>query len=138
MSDYETILYVERESVARLMVTALQAHGFSPREITDGGLPGIGAGLTGKGLAIAVPRTIGQSRPTSPMAAPTNTGVQQNGSRHRCFRPRSWIPAFAGKAPKGTPAAPFQPGVTMRVGLVLPPHSAAFSLSQSTMVCGSW
>tara|TARA_R100000365_G_scaffold458_4_gene1520 strand:+ start:783 stop:1022 length:240 start_codon:yes stop_codon:yes gene_type:complete len=66
MSDYETILYVERESVARLMVTALQAHGFSPREITDGGLPGIGAGLTGKGLAIAVPAR--EARDAKPLA----------------------------------------------------------------------
>ncbi|RDE09613.1 hypothetical protein [Pelagibacterium lacus] len=55
MTDYETIVYVERESVARLMVAALKAHGFSPRDIADGGLPGIGSGLTDRGLAIAVP-----------------------------------------------------------------------------------
>lgn len=66
MTDYETILYVERESVARLMVTALRAHGFSPREIADGGLPGIGTGLTGKGLAIAVP--VGEARDAQPLA----------------------------------------------------------------------
>jgi|TARA_A100001391_G_scaffold122370_3_gene83479 hypothetical protein len=66
MTDYETIVYVERESVARLMVTALQAHGFSPREITDGGLPGIGAGLTGRGLAIAVPTH--EARDAQPLA----------------------------------------------------------------------
>lgn len=66
MTDYETIIYVERESTARLMVTALRAHGFSPREITDGGLPGIGAGLTGKGLAIAVPA--GEAREAQPLA----------------------------------------------------------------------
>jgi len=66
MTDFETIVYVERESVARLMVTALKAHGFSPREITDGGLPGIGAGLTGKGLAIAVP--VSEARDAQPLA----------------------------------------------------------------------
>lgn len=66
MTDYETILYVERESVARLMVAALRAHGFSPREITDGGLPGIGSGLTGKGLAIAVPQE--EARDAQPLA----------------------------------------------------------------------
>jgi len=64
MSDYEPIVYVERESVARLMVAALRAHGFSPREITDGGLPGINSGLTGKGLAISVPASeAGDARP---------------------------------------------------------------------------
>lgn len=66
MTDYETIIYVERESVARLMVTALRAHGFSPREIADGGLPGIGVGLTGKGHAIAVPAE--QARDAQPLA----------------------------------------------------------------------
>lgn len=66
MTDYETIVYVERESVARLMVTALRAHGFSPREILDGGLPGIGSGLTGKGLAIAVPAH--EARDAQPLA----------------------------------------------------------------------
>ncbi|WMT88975.1 hypothetical protein [Pelagibacterium sp. H642] len=66
MTDYETIIYVERESVARLMVTALRAHGFSPREITDGGLPGIGTGLTGRGLAIAVPES--EARDAQPLA----------------------------------------------------------------------
>ena len=35
MTDYETILYVERESVARLLITALRAHGFTPREISQ-------------------------------------------------------------------------------------------------------
>lgn len=55
MTDYETIVYVEREAVARLMVTALRAHGFSPQDISDGGFPGIGSGLTDRGLAIAVP-----------------------------------------------------------------------------------
>ncbi len=66
MTDYETILYVERESVARLLITALRAHGFTPREIADGGLPGIGTGITGKGLAIAVPTD--QARDATPLA----------------------------------------------------------------------
>ncbi len=66
MTDYETIVYVERESTARLMVTALQAHGFTPKEIADGGLPGIGQGLTGNGVAIAVPAD--QARDAQPLA----------------------------------------------------------------------
>jgi hypothetical protein len=47
-------------------VTALRAHGFSPREIADGGLPGIGTGLTGQGLAIAVPAS--EAREAQPLA----------------------------------------------------------------------
>ena len=38
----------------------------SPREILDGGLPGIGTGLTGKGLAIAVPAS--EARDAQPLA----------------------------------------------------------------------
>eukprot|EP00873_Tetraselmis_striata_P031803 jgi/Tetstr1/452067/TSEL_039103.t1 len=48
------------------MMVERKAHGFSPREITDGGLPGIGAGLTGKGLAIAVPAR--EARDAKPLA----------------------------------------------------------------------
>lgn len=55
MSDYEIILYVERESMARLLIPALRAHGFSPRDIADGGLPGIQSAITPNGIAIAVP-----------------------------------------------------------------------------------
>lgn len=54
MTDYETIAHVEKETTARVLVTALRAHGFHPREITDGGLPGIRIGLA-QGIAISVP-----------------------------------------------------------------------------------
>lgn len=55
MTDFETILHVEKESVARILITALRAHGFAPRDIADGGLPGIRTGLS-DGIAIAVPQ----------------------------------------------------------------------------------
>ena len=54
MRDYETILHVENESFARILITALRAHGFNPRDVADGGFPGIRTGLS-KGIAIAVP-----------------------------------------------------------------------------------
>lgn len=55
MSELTTIVHVEREAVARLLVAALEAHGFSPRAIADGGLPGLGTGKTEKGIPIMVP-----------------------------------------------------------------------------------
>ena len=45
MTDYETIIHVRSEARARVLIAALRAHGFSPREIADGGLPGVGAAL---------------------------------------------------------------------------------------------
>ncbi|WP_404401221.1 hypothetical protein [Pelagibacterium halotolerans] len=54
MTDYKTILYVEKESIARILITALRAHGFTPRDIAYGGLPGIRTGLS-EGIAIDVP-----------------------------------------------------------------------------------
>lgn len=43
---FETIAEVENISVARVLVTALQAHGFHPREDGETGLPGM-PGITG-------------------------------------------------------------------------------------------
>ncbi|MCD7058276.1 hypothetical protein [Pelagibacterium xiamenense] len=65
MTDYETILYVEKESVARILLTALRAHGFTPRDIPDGGLPGIRTGLS-DGIAIDVPED--QASDAKPLA----------------------------------------------------------------------
>lgn len=55
MSDYETIIHVKSEARARVLIAALRAHGFSPRDIADGGLPGVSAGLSGTGVPVAVP-----------------------------------------------------------------------------------
>lgn len=66
MIDYETIIHVERESIARLMVAALRAHGFNPRDVADGGLPGIQSAMTDKGLAISVPA--GEANDARPLA----------------------------------------------------------------------
>ncbi|WP_127144066.1 hypothetical protein [Pelagibacterium montanilacus] len=55
MIDFETIATVKREGTARVLITALRAHGFSPRDIADGGFPGVSSGLTGSGIPITVP-----------------------------------------------------------------------------------
>ncbi|WP_196260186.1 hypothetical protein [Pelagibacterium limicola] len=55
MTEYETIVYVRSEARARVLIAALRAHGFSPRDIADGGLPGVSAGFSGTGVPIAVP-----------------------------------------------------------------------------------
>lgn len=56
MTDYETIIHVKSESRARVLIAALRAHGFSPREVANGGLPGVSAGLSGAGVPIDVPK----------------------------------------------------------------------------------
>lgn len=55
MSEFVTIARTKRESTARVLVTALQAHGFHPRELSDGGLPGLGGGFSEEGFPIDVP-----------------------------------------------------------------------------------
>lgn len=55
MTDYETIIHVRTEGKAQVLIAALRAHGFSPRDIANGGLPGVGAALSGQGIGIAVP-----------------------------------------------------------------------------------
>jgi hypothetical protein len=49
--SYVEIARVDTLSQARVLVTALKAHGFNPREPADGGLPGV----TGSGHAVEVP-----------------------------------------------------------------------------------
>lgn len=55
MTDYVTILEVRSEGRAQVLIAALRAHGFSPRDIATGGLPGVTTGLSGTGVPIAVP-----------------------------------------------------------------------------------
>jgi len=55
MSEYVTIVRTRREGTARVLVTALQAHGFHPRTLSDGGLPGLGGGFSQEGYPIDVP-----------------------------------------------------------------------------------
>jgi hypothetical protein len=53
--SYETIAEIEDPSVARVLIAALKAHGFHPREGAEHGLPGL-AGVYGhKGIPIEVP-----------------------------------------------------------------------------------
>ena len=50
-----TIAEIEDPSVARVLIAALRAHGFHPREGAEHGLPGL-AGVYGpKGIPIEVP-----------------------------------------------------------------------------------
>ncbi|GHA24500.1 hypothetical protein GCM10007989_20210 [Devosia pacifica] len=52
---YETILRADDMSMARVLITALRAHGFHPFESGDGGLPGVPAVFGQKGVPIEVP-----------------------------------------------------------------------------------
>jgi hypothetical protein len=51
----ETVAEVDDLSVARVLVTALRAHGFNPMEPGDGGLPGVRGWFNGKLVAVLVP-----------------------------------------------------------------------------------
>ena len=51
----ETIAHVPNPSLARVLIAALQAHGFHPVEGGDGGLPGVTDAFFGKGVPIRVP-----------------------------------------------------------------------------------
>ena len=52
---FETVATVEDPSVARVLIAALRAHGFRPREGAEHGLPGF-AGVYGpKGIPIELP-----------------------------------------------------------------------------------
>jgi hypothetical protein len=66
MTDYETIIHVRSEARARVLIAALRAHGFSPRDIATGGLPGVSLGLSGTGVPIAVPEH--EARDAKPLA----------------------------------------------------------------------
>jgi len=52
---FETIAEVTDPSVARVLMTALKAHGFHPLEGGESGLPGLPGVFGPKGVAIAVP-----------------------------------------------------------------------------------
>lgn len=51
----ETIAEVTDAAVARVLITALRAHGFHPMEGGDSGLPGMPGVFGPKGVAIWVP-----------------------------------------------------------------------------------
>lgn len=53
--SFVTIASVEDPAMARVLLTALKAHGFHPMEGGDGGLPGIPNVFGPKGLAIELP-----------------------------------------------------------------------------------
>lgn len=53
---FETVATVEDPAIARVLIAALKAHGFHPREGAEHGLPGL-AGVYGpKGIAIELPK----------------------------------------------------------------------------------
>lgn len=66
MSDFVTIVRVETEGTARVLAMALRAHGFNPRELADGGLPGIRAVLGRPGFPIEVPAS--EAEDATPLA----------------------------------------------------------------------
>ena len=52
---FETIAEVQDPSVARVLITALKAHGFHPLEGGENGLPGLPGVFDPRGVGIAVP-----------------------------------------------------------------------------------
>ncbi len=52
---YETVAEVEDPSVARVLIAALKAHGFHPKEGGESGLPGLPGVYSPKGIAIELP-----------------------------------------------------------------------------------
>jgi hypothetical protein len=52
---FETIADVEDPSMARVLITALKAHGFHPLEGGESGLPGLPGVYGPKGVAICLP-----------------------------------------------------------------------------------
>ncbi len=53
--QFQVIAQVKNESVARVLIVALRAHGFHPLEPRDGGLPGVPNLFGPGGVAIEVP-----------------------------------------------------------------------------------
>ena len=54
---FETVATIEDPSVARVLIAALKAHGFHPREGLENGLPGF-AGVYGpKGIPVELPES---------------------------------------------------------------------------------
>ena len=54
---FETIAEVTDPSTARVLVTALRAHGFHPLEGGESGLPGLPGVFGPKGVAVRVPES---------------------------------------------------------------------------------
>lgn len=52
---FETVAHVADPSLARVLITALKAHGFHPLEGGEGGFPGVTGVITGKGIPISLP-----------------------------------------------------------------------------------
>lgn len=52
---FETIAQVQDPAVARVLVTALKAHGFHPLEGGDDGLPGLPGVFDPAGIPVSVP-----------------------------------------------------------------------------------
>jgi len=52
---FETVATVEDPSVARVLIAALRAHGFHPREGAEHGLPGLSGVYGPKGIPIELP-----------------------------------------------------------------------------------
>ena len=52
---YQIVAEIEDPSVARVLIAALQAHGFHPKEGGDSGLPGLPGVYGPKGIAIELP-----------------------------------------------------------------------------------
>jgi hypothetical protein len=52
---FETVATVEDPSVARVLIAALRAHGFHPREGAENGLPGFAGVYSPKGIPIELP-----------------------------------------------------------------------------------
>lgn len=52
---FQSIAQVKDQSVARIVLVALRAHGFHPLDLRDGGLPGVPNLFGPEGYAIEVP-----------------------------------------------------------------------------------
>ncbi|WP_421762057.1 hypothetical protein [Devosia sp.] len=52
---FETIAELKDPSVARVLIAALKAHGFHPREGGESGLPGLPGVYAPRGIAIELP-----------------------------------------------------------------------------------
>ena len=52
---FETIAEVSDTAIARVLITALRAHGFHPLESGDDGLPGFAGVIGPNGIPISVP-----------------------------------------------------------------------------------
>jgi hypothetical protein len=52
---YETIAHVSDPALARVLIAALQAHGFHPLQSGENGLPGLPGVVGPRGIPIRVP-----------------------------------------------------------------------------------